>query len=215
MKNGILIKIIIPFTLYQQQLEVQCITERDFQDGVFARALHQHWVKKAISLKGKHKGNHMETTSLQQISMGFPSWKLPYSMWFPSRGKHPTLRFTCFHRMETRVNQWFPHMENRGKPHGNPRFPKGNMRETTRKPGFPNVNIRETTWKPQVSPCKHKGNHMETSNFPQVSLRQETTALRFPGFPGVETQGNFRFPTSFPKIGNYSAPVFRIPLLGI
>ena len=63
-----------------------------------------HWVKKAISLKGKHKGNHMETTSLQQISMGFPSWKLPFSMWFPLEGKHPTLRFTCFHRMETRVN---------------------------------------------------------------------------------------------------------------
>jgi len=40
-------------------------------------------------------------------------------------------------------------MENRGKLHGNPRFPKGNMRETTRKPGFPQ--------------CKHKGNHMETS----------------------------------------------------
>ena len=40
---------------------------------------------------GKHKGNHMETTSLQHISMGFPSWKLPFSMWFPSRGN--TLRF--------------------------------------------------------------------------------------------------------------------------
>ena len=36
------------------------------------------------------RGNIRETTSIQQISMGFPSWKLPFSMWFPSRGN--TLR---------------------------------------------------------------------------------------------------------------------------
>ena len=46
----------------------------------------------------------VETTSLQQISIVFPSWKEPFSMWFPLEGKHATLRFTCFHRMETRVN---------------------------------------------------------------------------------------------------------------
>ena len=76
-------------------------------------------------------------------------------------------------------------MEDIGKLHGNPMFPKGNMRETTRKPGFPNVNIRETTWKSRYSPCKHKGNLME----PHISHR-------------------------FPKIGNYSAPVSRIPRCG-
>ena len=45
-----------------------------------------HWAKKGISLQWKHKGNHMETTSLQHISMGFPSLKLHFSMWFLSRG---------------------------------------------------------------------------------------------------------------------------------
>ena len=30
-----------------------------------------HLVKKGISLQGKHRGKHMEITSLQKISMGF------------------------------------------------------------------------------------------------------------------------------------------------
>ena len=34
--------------------------------------------------------NIKETTSSQQMSIGVPSWKLPFSMWFPSRGN--TLR---------------------------------------------------------------------------------------------------------------------------
>ena len=95
----------------------------------------------------------METTSLQHISMGFPSLKLHLFFHVVSlEGKHPRLQFTCFHGMETQVNKWFSIMEDRGKLHGNPRFPEGNIRETTMKPGFPNV--------------KHKGNHMETSRFP-------------------------------------------------
>ena len=42
-----------------------------------------------------------------------------------------------------------------------------------------------------VSQCKHKEKHMETSHFPQVSLGEETTALRFLGSPCLETEGNW------------------------
>ena len=124
-----------------------------------------HWLKKAISLQGKHKGNHIETTSLQQMSIGVPSWKLPFSMWFPSRGN--TLRSGLHASIAWKLESTsgLHHMEDRGKLHGNPRFPKGNTRETTRELRFPDVKVRETTWKPQVS----LSNQRATTWKPQIS----------------------------------------------
>ena len=95
------------------------------------------------------------------------------------------------------------------KLHGTPRFPQGNMRETTRKPGFPTWKPGETTWKPQVSLGKHEGNPMETSSFPTVNIKETTlkphNSQAFPwcrkllrsGFQDSlmwKPQGNFRFP---------------------
>ena len=109
-----------------------------------------HWVKK----KGfPFRGNIRETTwkplvLQQQISMEFPSWKLPFSIWFPLKGN--TLRSGLHPSIAKKL-------ESTGG------FPiwkiGGNYMET---PGKHEGNHKET----QVSQCKHKGNHMETSRFP-------------------------------------------------
>ena len=111
------------------------------------------------------RGNIMESTSLQQMSMGFPSSKLPFSMWFPSRGNilRSGLHASIAWKLES--TSGLHHMEDRGKLHGNPRFPKGNTRETTRELRFPDVKVRETTWKPQVS----LSNQRATTWKPQIS----------------------------------------------
>ena len=88
--------------------------------------------------------------------------------------KRPTLQFRGFPCMETRGTPGVSLMETRRKLHGKPRYPKGNMREITRKPGFRTWKPVECTWKPQVSKGKHKGNHMETSRFPKVNIRETT-----------------------------------------
>ena len=75
--------------------------------------------------------------------------------------------------------------------------------------------MEDTTWNPPVSTGKHEGNHKETrvslsknkgnhmvTHISHVSLRYETTALRFQRFLSVEVQGKFMFPTK-KYMGNY------------
>ena len=128
-----------------------------------------HWVKKEISPQGKHKGNHKFTNNFHGFYILETTFF--YVVFFDK--KNPTLRLTCtcFHCMETRVNQWFSHMEDRGNHKKN-----------------------------RVSQCKHKGNHIETSRFPHVNIR--------------ETTWTSHISHCFTQIGNYCIPVSRIHQCG-
>ena len=57
--------------------------KKNMKNGIISwKIQNKHWVKKEISLKGKHKGNHMVTTSL------LSSWHVTYwSMGSPKISK--------------------------------------------------------------------------------------------------------------------------------
>lgn len=80
-----------------------------------------------------------------------------------------------------------------------------------------------------ITQSTHKGNHMETPGFPHVSLRYETIVRsgfwislmgKHKGTSGIlqwnlwENTRKLQVSASFPKIGNFCAPVPRISLLG-
>ena len=50
---------------------------------------------------------------------------------------------------------------------------------------------------------------METTRFPQVSLRKETTAIWFSGFFGLVTEVNYMFPTKTSLENHMETPGFR------
>ena len=83
------------------------------------------------------RGNIMESTSLQQMSMGFPSSKLPFSMWFPSRGN--TLRSGLNASIEGKLGSTsgFPIWKIRGNYIETPGFQRETWGKPKGNPGFP------------------------------------------------------------------------------
>ena len=115
------------------------------------------------------RGNIRETTWKPQVYNKFPwgfhpgNYLIPCG--FPRGGN--TLRSGLHASIAWKLGSTsgFPIWKIGGNYMETPGFQRETWGKPQGNPGFPNVNIRETIWKPHDSPCKHKGNHMETSSF--------------------------------------------------
>ena len=105
---------------------------------------------------------------------------------------------------------------NQGKLHGNLKFPQGKHKGNHMEtPQFPPRFPDVGNYCAPVSRIPWCGNHKETSGFLQGNQWETAWKLQV-SYKKIsgKRHGNIRFPICFPMIGNYCIPVSRLPLLG-